>query len=219
MWIAIIILFVTLIALACCEGVRRSFPMNFIFLGLFTLAQTFMLGTMTARVPADTVSYPETWRNLLHSIDHCIVVTNIGVAGCRCNGGSLSGSHIVCVPNQMGFHSLQWHSLCGNHYLHAVRNRCHVLPWQNTPSDLCVGWCITLQYIFDIWVSPYIHLYVTVTILIFQISFCSTQMMMGGKHKYSISPEEYIFAALNLYMDIVNIFIYILTILTSLRDD
>ena len=25
--------------------------------------------------------------------------------------------------------------------------------------------------------------------------------MMGGKHKYSISPEEYIFVALNLYLD------------------
>lgn len=55
MWIAIIVLFVTLIAMACCEGVRRSFPTNFIFLGLFTLAQTFMLGTLTARVPSDTV--------------------------------------------------------------------------------------------------------------------------------------------------------------------
>lgn len=43
-------------------------------------------------------------------------------------------------------------------------------------------------------------------------------MMMGGKHKYSISPEEYIFAALNLYIDIVNIFIYILTILSASRD-
>lgn len=42
--------------------------------------------------------------------------------------------------------------------------------------------------------------------------------MMGGSHKYSISPEEYIFAALNLYMDIVNIFIYILTILSATRD-
>lgn len=45
-----------------------------------------------------------------------------------------------------------------------------------------------------------------------------TQLMMGGKHKYSISPEEYIFAALNLYLDIVNIFIYILTILGAVRD-
>jgi FtsH-binding integral membrane protein len=45
-----------------------------------------------------------------------------------------------------------------------------------------------------------------------------TQLMMGGKHKYSISPEEYIFAALNLYLDIVNIFLYILTIIGAARD-
>lgn len=37
-----------------------------------------------------------------------------------------------------------------------------------------------------------------------------TQIMMGGNHKYSISPEEYIFAALNLYLDIINIFLFIL---------
>jgi FtsH-binding integral membrane protein len=45
-----------------------------------------------------------------------------------------------------------------------------------------------------------------------------TQLMMGGKHKYSISPEEYIFAALNLYLDIVNIFMYILMIIGAARD-
>ncbi|KAG8286922.1 hypothetical protein J6590_049011 [Homalodisca vitripennis] len=45
-----------------------------------------------------------------------------------------------------------------------------------------------------------------------------TQMMMGGDHKYSISPEEYVFASLNLYMDIVNLFLYILTILGASRD-
>ncbi|XP_012284675.1 protein lifeguard 1 isoform X1 [Orussus abietinus] len=45
-----------------------------------------------------------------------------------------------------------------------------------------------------------------------------TQMMMGGKHKYSISPEEYIFAALSLYLDVVNIFLYILTIIGASRD-
>ncbi|XP_052253427.1 protein lifeguard 1-like [Dreissena polymorpha] len=39
-----------------------------------------------------------------------------------------------------------------------------------------------------------------------------TQMMMGGKHQYAISPEEYIFAALNLYLDIINLFLFILAI-------
>jgi len=45
-----------------------------------------------------------------------------------------------------------------------------------------------------------------------------TQMMMGGKHKYSISPEEYIFGALTLYLDIINIFIYILSIIGASKD-
>jgi len=37
-----------------------------------------------------------------------------------------------------------------------------------------------------------------------------TQMMLGGDHKYSISPEEYVFAALALYLDIINIFLFVL---------
>ena len=43
-------------------------------------------------------------------------------------------------------------------------------------------------------------------------------MMMGGKHKYALSPEEYIFAALNLYLDIVNLFIFILSIIGNARN-
>lgn len=45
-----------------------------------------------------------------------------------------------------------------------------------------------------------------------------TQLMVGGSHKYSISPEEYVFAALNIYLDIVTIFIYILSIIGETRD-
>jgi len=37
-----------------------------------------------------------------------------------------------------------------------------------------------------------------------------TQLMMGGSHKFAISPEEYIFAALALYLDIIQIFLMIL---------
>ena len=56
LWImAMVIMFVSLITLACCEGVRRKTPHNFIFLGLFTLAEGFMLGTVTARYRADEV--------------------------------------------------------------------------------------------------------------------------------------------------------------------
>ena len=46
-----------------------------------------------------------------------------------------------------------------------------------------------------------------------------TQLMLGGKHKYALSPEEYIFAALNLYLDIINLFLYILMIVGAARGD
>ncbi len=52
----------------------------------------------------------------------------------------------------------------------------------------------------------------------FQYLVFDTQMMMGGKHKYALSPEEYIFAALNLYLDIVNLFIFILSIIGNARN-
>lgn len=45
-----------------------------------------------------------------------------------------------------------------------------------------------------------------------------TQIMMGGKHKFSISPEEYVFAALCLYLDVINIFLHILSIIGASRN-
>jgi len=47
-------------------------------------------------------------------------------------------------------------------------------------------------------------------LLILQYLVVDTQLMVGGRHKYSLSPEEYIFGALNLYLDIVNIFMFTL---------
>ncbi|KAI9539918.1 hypothetical protein NQZ68_001851 [Dissostichus eleginoides] len=44
-----------------------------------------------------------------------------------------------------------------------------------------------------------------------------TQLLLGNK-KLSLSPEEYVFAALNLYTDIINIFLYILAIVGRSRE-
>ena len=40
------------------------------------------------------------------------------------------------------------------------------------------------------------------------------QILMSGK-KVQLSPDEYVFAAINLYLDIINIFIYILSLLNQ----
>ncbi|XP_055341693.1 protein lifeguard 1-like [Paramacrobiotus metropolitanus] len=43
------------------------------------------------------------------------------------------------------------------------------------------------------------------------------QLMLGGQHTYSVSPEEYVFAALNIYLDIVNLFLKILIIIGNTK--
>ena len=45
-----------------------------------------------------------------------------------------------------------------------------------------------------------------------------TQLMIGGKHKYSLDPEEYVFAALNLYLDIINLFLYLLSMIGASKN-
>jgi len=39
-----------------------------------------------------------------------------------------------------------------------------------------------------------------------------TQLIMGGGHKVSFSTDDYVFAALNLYLDIINIFLELLSL-------
>ena len=62
------------------------------------------------------------------------------------------------------------------------------------------------------------NLLINVYLWTFQYLVFDTQMMMGGKHKYALSPEEYIFAALNLYLDIINLFMFILSIIGNSRN-
>ncbi|KAG2492868.1 hypothetical protein HYH03_008783 [Edaphochlamys debaryana] len=64
-------------------------------------------------------------------------------------------------------------------------------------------------------------LYVTICglgVLLFSMYLIfDLQLLMGG-HKYALSPDEYVFAALNLYLDVINIFLYVLQLLGQSRD-
>ncbi|XP_036448442.1 protein lifeguard 1 [Colossoma macropomum] len=63
--------------------------------------------------------------------------------------------------------------------------------------------------------SQYLYIvYASLATLVFSVYLViDTQLMLGGKHKYSLDPEEYIFAALNLYLDIITIFLLILQLI------
>lgn len=60
-------------------------------------------------------------------------------------------------------------------------------------------------------------IYSTLGALIFTCFLAvDTQLLLGNKN-LSLSPEEYVFAALNLYLDIIQIFLYLLRILGRSR--
>jgi len=55
-WAAFAVMIVCLITMACCGDVRRKAPLNFIFLFIFTLAQSFMLGVAASTYDTDAIS-------------------------------------------------------------------------------------------------------------------------------------------------------------------
>ncbi|KAF4688345.1 Transmembrane BAX inhibitor motif-containing protein 4 [Perkinsus olseni] len=68
--------------------------------------------------------------------------------------------------------------------------------------------------------TPVLHkVYAGIGALIFSMYLVyDTQLIAGGKHnKYSFSLDDYCFAAMSLYIDIIQLFIYILSLVGSER--
>lgn len=52
---AFAVMVITLFSIACCGDVRRKAPMNFIFLGFFTVSQGFLLGVAASTFHSNEV--------------------------------------------------------------------------------------------------------------------------------------------------------------------
>lgn len=55
-WISFVAVIITLIAMSCFTNVRRKAPMNFIFLGIFTVAESLLLGFAASTYDTESVS-------------------------------------------------------------------------------------------------------------------------------------------------------------------
>ena len=164
----------SLITLACCGNVRRQFPLNFICLGIFTLAQAFSLGIVTAFYRTNIV-----WLAVLMTAAVCIGLTIF----------AMQTKIDFTVYSGVMFVALIILSVCG----------------------------LILMFVR----IPILHvIYSGFGALIFCVYLIiDTQMIVGGGHKNEISPEEYIFGAITLYTDIINIFMYLLQILNYASSD
>ncbi|XP_046653753.1 protein lifeguard 1-like isoform X1 [Daphnia pulicaria] len=173
MWLITFLMAIGLIiVLARCHEFRRRWPLNLILLGLFTLCEGFLLGTLSASNESEEV---------LIAVGICSAV-------------------------------------CFALTIFAMQTK-----WDFTAYGGILFVCAIVLIIFGI-VAICIPgdvtqlVYASLGALLFSVYLVyDTQLMLGGKHKHSISPEEYIFAALTLYVDIINIFQYVLSLLRFTR--
>eukprot|EP00090_Calanus_glacialis_P026068 TRINITY_DN4088_c0_g1_i1.p1 TRINITY_DN4088_c0_g1~~TRINITY_DN4088_c0_g1_i1.p1 ORF type:complete len:319 (+),score=75.81 TRINITY_DN4088_c0_g1_i1:46-1002(+) len=169
------VMLVCLISMACCDSVRRKFPTNFIFLGVFTFCEGVMLGTVSTFYDVDAVLIAV---GITAGVTFCLTIfafqTKIDFTVC---GGMLCAVLVIFMI--AGF----------------------LLIFLPKTKWTMIGFGSVGALIFSLYIVY------------------DTQLMMGGKHKYSLSPEEYVFAALNLYLDIINLFMYILMIVGAARGD
>ncbi|XP_034553684.1 protein lifeguard 1 [Notolabrus celidotus] len=165
--------FVLILALACCDNLRRRVPLNFIALGLFTIVEGLMLGSLAVFFEAEAVMW---------AVGATALVSfSLSVFAMQSKWDFTAKSGCLWV---FAWTLLSFGLLCAIHrsqYLYIVY--------------ACLG---TLLFSFY---------------LVFD-----TQLILGGKNrKYEISPEEYVFAALNLYLDIVSLFLLLLQLISLCR--
>ncbi|XP_028984320.1 protein lifeguard 1 isoform X2 [Betta splendens] len=162
-----------IVAMSCCDNLRRQVPLNFIALGLFTIAEGLMLGSVAAFFHAEAVLW------------------------------AMGATALVSLSLTLFAMQTKWDFTTLNGSL-------WVFAWTLFSFALL---CAILR-------SQYLYiLYACVGTLLFSLYLVfDTQLILGGKHrKYEVSPEEYVFAALNLYLDVVSLFLLLLQLIGLCR--
>uniref|UniRef100_A0A3P8YEL7 Transmembrane BAX inhibitor motif containing 1b n=1 Tax=Esox lucius TaxID=8010 RepID=A0A3P8YEL7_ESOLU len=167
-WTSFVVYFVTYCILVCCKGPRRRFPWNFVLLALFTLAMSYMTGTISSYYDTKAV-----FITIGITATVCIVVT------------------IFCFQTKVDFTS------CGGLFC--------VLAIVVMVTGIITAIVLSFKYV------PWLHmLYAAIGAVVYTLFLAYNTQLLIGNRELSLSPEEYVFGALSLYVDIVQIFIFLL---------
>ncbi|XP_042281767.1 protein lifeguard 3-like [Thunnus albacares] len=169
-WASFVVYFLVFCILVCCKEPRRRFPWNLVLLGVFTLALSYMAGTIS--------SYYDTKAVLLA----------MGITALVCVAVT-----IFCFQTKVDFTS------CGG--LLCIASVLLMI------LGIVTAIVLSFQYV------PWLHmLYAAIGAIVYTLFLVYNTQLLIGNRELAISPEEYIFAALSLYIDIVHIFLFILQI-------
>uniref|UniRef100_A0A4W6FDH7 Protein lifeguard 2 n=1 Tax=Lates calcarifer TaxID=8187 RepID=A0A4W6FDH7_LATCA len=106
--------------------------------------------------------------------------------------------------------------VCLSVTIFSFQSKVDVTSCQGVLFSLCMVmlFCaITISIVVPFGYVPWLHAVYAVTGAILFTLFLAfdTQMLLGNK-RYAISPEEYIFAALSIYLDVIYLFSFLLEI-------
>ncbi|TNM98045.1 hypothetical protein fugu_014291 [Takifugu bimaculatus] len=174
-WVSYAVYFITHIVLVCCTGPRRKHPWNLILLLLFTLALSYMTGTIASFYDTKVVFLAMAITAVV-----CICVT------------------VFCFQTKVDFTKCQG-LFC-------------VLGIVVFVTGLISAIVLSFKYV--LWLHM---LYAALGTIVFTLFLAYHTQLLIGNRKYSISEDEYVFAALSLYVDIIQIFIFLLQIIGAAR--
>ncbi|KAM9719591.1 protein lifeguard 3-like [Menidia menidia] len=172
-WASYAVYFITHLVLVCCKGPRRKFPWNVILLLIFTLALSYMTGSISSHYATKAV-----FLALGITAVVCVAVT------------------VFCFQTKVDFTKCQG-LFC-------------VLGIVMFVTGIITA--IVLSFKYMLWLHM---LYAAMGAIAFTLFLAYHTQLIIGNRKHSISPEEYVFAALSIYVDIVQIFIFLLQIIGS----
>lgn len=164
----------TICAMTCCPGLTRSFPTNYIMLGVFTITESILVGATCARYPPELVL-------------GCAAATAVIFLGLTMYAWTTKSDFTGCGPYLFAALLGMLVVSCGILLMQML------VPGANTAvtQKLFAGLMVILFTMYIVY---------------------DTQLMIGEfkGHAHQFEVDDYVFAALNLYLDILNLFLYLL---------
>lgn len=178
---------VLLLLLICIVELRRTWPMNIIVLVIFTILEGLLVGSFAVRFDVSFLSFIVSFFIQSFLIFIKQVVEVLIVAG-------------MCVVIFLALTIFSFQTKVDF----------------TAKSGILVSFLIVLLVlgVMGIFVRSMIlqFIYCALGALVFSAYIVfDTQLIIGGKHENTISPEEYIFASLSLYLDVINVFMFMLS--------
>ncbi|XP_077435720.1 protein lifeguard 3 [Vanacampus margaritifer] len=169
-WASLVVYFIVYCILICCKEPRRRFPWNLVLLGVFTVALSYVSGTISSYYETKAVFLAMGITALV-----CVTVT------------------VFCFQTKVDFTS------CGGFLCIA--------------AILLVIIGAVTAVVLSFHYVPWLHmLYAAIGAIVYTLFLVYNTQLLIGNREMALSPEEYIYGALSLYIDIVHIFLFILQI-------